>query len=510
MRRCILFVALLAVPVWAADWVEYRSGPFHVYSDAGDRAGREALTRLEQLRFVLGNYLGKNEITPVWPIDLVLFANQREYGPHALPKPVIDGSAMTLAAWSADTPLPHDLLRAITRILLEDNAGRMPEETETAICDLMSTIDVKATIVRIGAPPAAGELPPDRMRQWAKLQMAATLPEFSGKLRVYLNNLQNAAEEDTAARNAFDMNAAKFNARADEYFRAGKFEPAQVNGKAVNPNRDYIEKNMEKAAVEGLMTELAAQGKNYPPESPRGLLAKNTHPSLELAIKANPRWAEPHFKLAALEDDRAAKIAQLKAAATLAPRNAVYWQTLAMEQAAVNLFADAEKSWSAAERAAVNPAERARIHQAKLALEAQRAEYEVAQRRREQEEEARELQRLKDQAAAEVHAAEQKANQELAAASGPLAQAPVKWSELDAARVNGTLANVECVGTAQRLSVKAATGETVALAVRDPKRFRPALECGTPARPRKVEVQYKDRDDTALGTEGDVVSLRFP
>ena len=59
MFRRTLTLALLALPAFAADWVEYRAGPFHVFSDAGDRAARERLTQLEQLRFVLGTLLGK-------------------------------------------------------------------------------------------------------------------------------------------------------------------------------------------------------------------------------------------------------------------------------------------------------------------------------------------------------------------------------------------------------------------------------------------------------------------
>src|SRR5579863_5626934 len=111
MFRRILTLALLAAPAFAADWVEYRSGPLHIFSDAGDNKARE---RLAQLRFVLGGLLGKPELTTVWPIDLVLFAKQKEYGAHALPQPLTDGGSATLAAWTADTALPRDLLRAIT------------------------------------------------------------------------------------------------------------------------------------------------------------------------------------------------------------------------------------------------------------------------------------------------------------------------------------------------------------------------------------------------------------
>ena len=95
--------------------------------------------------------------------------------------------------------LPRDLLRAITRLLLDDNAGRMPDEIENGICDLFSSIDVNATRVKIGAPLPAGELAGERLRGWAKLQMMATQPEYSGKLRTYINNMQNAGEEDQAA-----------------------------------------------------------------------------------------------------------------------------------------------------------------------------------------------------------------------------------------------------------------------------------------------------------------------
>ena len=206
-----------------------------------------------------GGLLGKNDLTTVWPIDLVLFANQKQYGPHALPQPLTDGGSAELAAWPADVALPRDLLRAITRLLLDDNAGRMPDEIEDGICDLFSTIDVNATRVKIGAPLPAGELTGERLRGWAKLQMLATQPEYSGKLRTYINNMQNAGEEDQAARNAFDMNAAKLAAQAEAYLKAGKFEAAPVNGRALNPNRDFIEKNLDKATVDALLAELDAE-----------------------------------------------------------------------------------------------------------------------------------------------------------------------------------------------------------------------------------------------------------
>ena len=530
-----IFIAVLVAPAFGADWVEYHSGPFRVFSDAGDRHGREALTQLEQLRFVLGATLGgassatlgTRELTTLWPIQLVLFAHQKEYAPHALPMPLIDGGSSTLAAWSADvgkdTELPRDLLRAVTQRLIEDNSGRLPEEFETALGDLMATIKVTAgTKISLGAPPPPGELEGDRRRVWAKLQMLATQPEFAGKLRVYLNNLQQAGEEDAAVRNAFDMTAAKLNERADAYSRAGKFEAAPVSGRPIAPNRDFIEKETPKPVMQDLIAELDAKGKTFPPGSPRALLAENTLESLDSAAESNPRWAEPYFRMAALEADSARKIADLKKAASLAPRNSDYWQKLAVAQAEVSLFADAEKSWTAAERAARNAAERARIHQAKLDLEDERAAFAIAEQKREREEEARELQRIKDSAAAEVHAAERAANQRLAANQGNIAN-PVPYSEgfgePGGTAVSGTLTRVDCLaGGPLRLTILQATGRPVSLLIRDLKKLtveaaasgQVEFACGVQKPSKKIEVRHDSKADAKFGTLGDIAVVKFP
>jgi hypothetical protein len=56
--RTAFLIALLASAASAADWTEYRMGPFRVISNAGDRAARERLTQMEQTRHVLAGMLG--------------------------------------------------------------------------------------------------------------------------------------------------------------------------------------------------------------------------------------------------------------------------------------------------------------------------------------------------------------------------------------------------------------------------------------------------------------------
>ena len=136
-------------------------------------------------------------------------------------------------------------------------------------------------------------LPADRERAWAKIQLLATNPEYAGRFRVYLGNLQQGNEESVAARNGFDLTLQELNRRAEAYFRAGMFEASPVFGEALNPNRDFIEKRLPPSDVDDWLAELNAAGKTFPPGSPRGLFADGTAVSLEQAAKANPRWAEP-------------------------------------------------------------------------------------------------------------------------------------------------------------------------------------------------------------------------
>jgi len=520
-----LALALAAAPaLLAASWTEYRSGPFRVISTAGDRAARERLNEMEQIRWVLGAFLGKPELDTVWPVYLVLFPNAREYGAHALPRPFAEGGAALLSAGNAEGVQPLDWRRDLTRVLIEDNAGRMPELIETALCDLFSTLQVSGTRVTLGAPPPAGVLVGGRLRTWAKLQMLATHDEYSGKLRIYLNNLQQGGDEDVGARNAFGFNAAELDRRAQAYLDAGKFTAAPASGRAIAPNHDFVERNVSEADANALLAELSAAmstgAKTFPPESPRGLVAKNTRASLELAARANPKWAEPHIRLSALESDPPARAKELKAAATLAPRIAANWQALAEAQTLADQFADAAKSWALAERNATNEADRARIHQARLDLSDQRTTFEIAERQRIAAEQAAELQRIKNQAAAEVHAAEDAANLKqggLKSNTAPVAW----WAEEPGMPVEGTLARVDCLSGPFKLTVQLPGGTAkkpnqVILLVRDPLKLtvrgaaQAEFACGVQRPPRKIRLVHDSKPDAKLGTAGDVRVVEFP
>lgn len=514
--------ALFAAATAQAGWIEYDIGPFHVISDAGDKFARDRLNEMEQLRHALGNLLGEDslgvggaeshQLQTEWPLDIVLFANTRQYAPHALKQPFLEGSSALLSVWSSDRPLPRDFLAALTRLLIDGNFGLIPNSTETALCDLFSTISVKGTKVLIGAPLPAGELNAARLHEWAKMQLLATSPEFSGKLRIYLNNLQGIGDADLATRNAYGMTPAQLDQRVDAYVRAGNFEAVRVDAEALNPRTDFVEKPVGQAAIDQIFVELTGDGKNFPPDSARGLLAQRTREAVEEAEKLNPRWAAPHVRLAELDVDPAEQVKELKIATQLEPRNLDYWQQLAEAQMAAHRYSDAQKSWAAAMRAAPTDADRARIEKERLQVDAHRMDYE----RHVAAENAAEIQRAKDSAAAEVHAAEAAQNKKLGAL--PAGEKPVAWwGDPEGTKLSGTLARVDCLAAgALRLTIKIDGGGTIRLLIRDMNKLTVhsnegvEFACG-PARPaKKINVIYNVRADAKLDTIGDIAMVEFP
>jgi hypothetical protein len=515
MRRLAILLLLTTGLASAEKWTEYRSGPFRVLSDAGDKPARETLNTMEQLRYVLGALLGsKDGLDTVWPVELVLFANQKEYGSHSLQQPFVDGGSATLNAWTADTPLPHDWLRGLTAILIRDNAGPMPDTIETALADLFSTVQISGTHVTLGNPPATGELSPPRMRAWAKAQLIATNPDYTGKLRVYLNNIQQSGDEAASVKNAFDIPLAELDKRVAAYLSSGNFKGVLVPSRALSPSRDFIEKQVPEPVVGAVLAELKAGGKDFPEESPRGLSAKGTPAALELAVKLNPRWGEPHAKLAALENNPQAKIEQLKTAAKFSPRNVDYWQQLARAQESADQYNDAAKSWAQAERAAPNEEERARIHLARMEESEKRAEFDIDERKRLAALRAADLERVKAAAAAEVHAAEDAANARLGGLKS--GEKPIGWwTQEPGEYITGNLTRVDCIGASMKLTIQSASGPLLRLAIEDPQKLTvregtAEFACGIQKPVRKIGVVHDGKANQKLGTTGNIRVVELP
>ncbi len=149
---------------------------------------------------------------------------------------------------------------------------------------------------------------------------------------------------------------------------------------------------------------------------------------LKKAAELNPSWGEPYLRMAERQSDLAQKAEFLKKAANLDARNIDYWQLLAKTETAAKDYPAAQKAWAGAERAAATEEERARIHEVRLQAEKERADFEAAERKRENDEREADIQRVKALSTAAIHAAEEEARKKL----NPDGAAPPKpegWME---------------------------------------------------------------------------------
>jgi hypothetical protein len=555
--RVALLVFLCGTLAFAEDkWIEYRSGPFFVFSNAGDKVARERLTYLEQFRHALGTLLGKPDLTTRWPVHLVIARS-------AKPLPFVEGRAAILAAEPAGAAASPAQSAALARLLMDQNIQRLPEGIETGLVHLFSTLQVAGTRITVGEPPALEH----RTRDWARLHRLATTPEFTARMRIFVSNLAQGAELNTAAKNAFEKQWKELEAGVDAYVAAGQFGTAPLSGFPVNPNKDYVELPVTSDAIRLLLADVALADpgrlsearKAYEelrgPEADEGLglvalregksgealehfrqstaggsksarawmelasleqdLAK-ARAAFEKATQLNPRWAEPWRRWAAIETDAGRKAAALKAAASRDVRNSALWQETAIAQEKANQFGEAGKSWAAALKAADSVAAREKVTELRRAMEEQKAEFLIAEKRRQREEEERELQKLKDAAMAEVRAAEQAANQRLSGnrPRDPDVKVEQWWEDSKGDRsVTGVIERVDCTGGVMRVVIRDGSRQVHSLLLRNPKQVtikgagELTIACGP--QKRNATLYFTAARDARFGTAGEIVTIEL-
>lgn len=530
LRLWLLFCLPLSLP--AADhWIALRSGPFEVFSDAGDRPAREQLMFLEQFRETLRVITGKPEIRLVWPVHVLVFKNAKEM--PAAPASFAVGGDARMEAVTESGGFSRDSLKEFGRILLYDNTNRLPQPVEEGLIELLSTLQVDGTHVTLGAPVPEAE----RSRGWALMQLVTVNPDYAGRTRVMISNLEQSGDFDAACHNAFQKSAAEINQQTDAYLRAANFGTTSVSARALSPVRDFKPVQLDRDDIQGALADLASAGRPAKSAnqtlagaidpanlSPHAWLNAGLHEPDQAKARAdfkksadlNPLWAEPYFHLAELDKDNPEqRAAMLRKATTLEPRNIDYWQALAKTLMSIHKYPEAQKAWAGAERAAATDEERERIHQVRLDTERERADFEAAEIRRIAAEREADIQRVKAQSEAAIHQAEEEARKKL----NPGGEAPPKpqaWYEAPKAaeHVQGVFERLDCIGQLGRLVIQTGGGKTVQLAVADPTQIaisggEQALACGPQKPARQVVVQYNPKLDPKLHTAGVVTSIEF-
>jgi len=560
-RVALILLCAGLVALGEERWVEVRHGPFQVLSEAGEKQGREKLAWLEQFRYALGMTLGHDDLTTRWPVRLLVVRHGKHPVVAANSSSFALGRDAYLAAVSDNSAVPEALARDLARLLIEDNTQRLPERVGKGLEAAFSTLQVDGTHVSFGNPPAGSA----KDSGWALMRTLAGDANTFGEVRVLVNNLEQGADWDTACRNAFQKSGTAMDQLAARQLQAGQFANDPLPYSPISPTRDFRVSTLPKqesqlaladwmlanglpqaaqqyqdlpepyrseglgliaakagnreVAIKELSSTVAAQSESARVYYELGQLEKDTpkkQADWKHAVDLNPHWGAPFAALSKLEPNPISQAGWLAKAANAEPRNAGYWQLLAEAETAANQFPEARRAWSRAERAAANPAERQRLEQARLNVEKQQADYAESERRREAEERERHLEAVQNASMAEIHAAEQRAHDQLNKPGEGSVSNPVPWDQLDGnTKVSGLLDRVECRGSIARLVIRQNSGTVAALLVRNPAHLpvsgagQTTLACGAQTARREVSVQYTARKDKRFGTMGDAEAVTF-
>lgn len=510
------------------------------------------MVRFEEFRHALAEIVGEQDLETPQPVRILVFKNSKGW---ASPSPLTLGRDRYAIVLNDKSPVPPAVFSELTRLLLNSNTNRMPAAFEHGLTEFFSTFEVYGIHITVGAPPPQPDL------DWARVHLLVVAPEYFGRLRTLLYNLRKGVDDDAAYQNAFGKSAAEIEALAKRHFAARDFQTTTISSRPMAPS-DFHEKpisdtDMRLARADLLAGEQSAAEylsllndhlKVAESQEGLGLLALREHRNDEargdfaVAIEAgstsarcyieyarlesddekadkallraagiNPKLDEPFAMMAQRDTDPQKRLAHWKAAAERDPRNASYWQALAECYLADHNFTEAAKAWREGEQAATDPAQRERMRQARLSMEGQRLDFEAAEKRRQAEEDAREIEKLKDQARANLHAAEAKYNGD----SKPVADAVPWWDgPHPSGRIVGSLKQVDCVGKQARLVVEGDDHKTVKLLVSDPGKIviagtnQAQLGCGV-QKARRVTIEYFPKADARLATAGEVATIEF-
>lgn len=183
----LILIASLAISLPAEDhWIGMKSGQFQVLTNGSEKSAREKLMFLAQFGEALRQIAGKDDLRVVWPVRVLVFKNARQM-PGADPHFALGRDARMEAITETDN-FSVEARKELARILLSENTSRLPDDIEQGIVELLSTLEVEGPKITVGAPVPQAE----RSYGWALMQLVTVNPEYSGRSRVLISNLEES------------------------------------------------------------------------------------------------------------------------------------------------------------------------------------------------------------------------------------------------------------------------------------------------------------------------------
>ncbi len=260
---CLLCSAVMPLAA-RENWTELNVGPFYIDTDGHNGAAREALTQLEQVRWVLGGLLEEKDLRATWPIRVMLtesastscsfagsqaqltsnselsFVPQHESVRAAAfpPPPVLHAQYLLVCRPDAKLPLGE-----IAGILLDSNTPLLPREIETGLRALFNTLEAKGSRVSWGSAPLRPDL------AWARMQLFATKFEYSASFHIFMSALKSGSTVRAAEQNAFGQPSDALEKEAAARLAQGNWHPAATSGRPLDPKRDFGEHSLDAAVA---------------------------------------------------------------------------------------------------------------------------------------------------------------------------------------------------------------------------------------------------------------------
>ncbi len=164
----------MAAPAAKSNWIKFTTPHFELYTDAGERKGRDVLKRIDQLRQVLQD-IPRSENAPQAPVRIFLFNKDREYRNY---KPAsaaglgyheagADRDYLVMQGTGGDTY--RTVFHEYTHMVLNRSSIRMPRWIEEGTAEYYSTVSPDGNLrARLGKPISVHQKTLKNTAAWLK------------------------------------------------------------------------------------------------------------------------------------------------------------------------------------------------------------------------------------------------------------------------------------------------------------------------------------------------------
>lgn len=153
--RIFAWALLFTLPV-EARWVRLDSGPFILQTDAGEKAGREILARLDLARRVFGGISPRAHALPL-PVRIFALGAEgrfRALRPGETTRGFYQSAAErdSIVLLAGATELSRIIFHEYVHLVLNHTSGPLPKWLEEGLAEFHSTAEVTGSGVRLGRP----------------------------------------------------------------------------------------------------------------------------------------------------------------------------------------------------------------------------------------------------------------------------------------------------------------------------------------------------------------------